>query len=155
MPSIWPWCMPKVCLYSTFLGGLCQVIFWDRRSQFWVSLRWIMGHINFLGGTGEVDIWVITRWIMGHNDVTYWDMRSCYWDITIWIMWSCLLIRYLCWYWLVFSWYFTNQYQRKTQLVHFGIKKLAGAPFPMQKRGLWTPFGALSPPIEGKRVSRG
>jgi hypothetical protein len=23
------------------------------------------------------------------------------------------------------------------------------------KKGAWTPFGALSPPIEGKRVSRG
>ncbi len=49
--------------------------------------------------------------------------------------------------------YFTNQYQR-TWLVHFGIIKLAGAPFSLQKRGLWTPFGALSPPF-GKRVSRG
>jgi hypothetical protein len=59
------------------------------------------------------------------------------------------------WYWLVFSCFFTNQYQRKTWLVHFRIKKLAGAPFSLQKRGLWTPFGALSPHFEGKRVSRG
>jgi hypothetical protein len=40
-------------------------------------------------------------------------------------------------------------------MVHFGIIKLAGAPFSLQKGGLWTPFGALSPPFEGKRVSRG
>jgi hypothetical protein len=32
-------------------------------------------------------------------------------------------------------------------------KKLAGAPFPIQKGGLWTPSGALSLPFEGKRVS--
>ena len=36
-------------------------------------------------------------------------------------------IWYFGWYWLVFSRYFTNRYQRKTWLVHFGIKKLAGA----------------------------
>ncbi len=47
------------------------------------------------------------------------------------------------WYWLVFSRYFTNQYRRKTRLVHFGIIKLAGAPFSLLKGGLWTPFGAL------------
>ncbi len=59
------------------------------------------------------------------------------------------------WYRLVFSWYFTNRYQRKTRLVHFGIIKLVGAPFSLQKGGLWTLFGALSPPFEGKRVARG
>jgi hypothetical protein len=56
---------------------------------------------------------------------------------------------------LVFSWYFTNRHQRKTWLVHFGIKKLAGAPFSLQKGGLWTHFGALSPPFEEKRVTHG
>ncbi len=64
------------------------------------------------------------------------------------------LFGILGWYQLVFSWYFTNWYQRKTLLVHFGIKKLAGALFSLHKGGLWTPFGALSPPFEGKRVSR-
>jgi hypothetical protein len=37
----------------------------------------------------------------------------------------------------------------------FWYQKLAGAPFSLQKGGLWTPFGALRPPCEGKRVSRG
>ncbi len=50
------------------------------------------------------------------------------------------------WYLLVFSWYFTNRYQRKTRLVHFGIKKLAGAPFSLQKGGFGTPFGRGSGP---------
>jgi hypothetical protein len=39
-------------------------------------------------------------------------------------------------------------------LVHFGIKKFAGAPFSIQKGGLWAPFGALSPPFKGERVSQ-
>ncbi len=34
---------------------------------------------------------------------------------------------YFGWYWLVFCWYHTNQYQRKTRLVDFGITNLAGA----------------------------
>jgi hypothetical protein len=34
---------------------------------------------------------------------------------------------YFGWYWLVFRWYHTNQYQRKTRLVDFGITNLAGA----------------------------
>ncbi len=42
-----------------------------------------------------------------------------------------------------------------TLIFHFGIIKLAGAPFSLQKGGLWTPFGALSPLFEGKRVSHG
>jgi hypothetical protein len=50
-----------------------------------------------------------------------------------------------CWYWLVFSWYFTNQYQRKTWLVHFGIKILAGTPYPLPKGGVGPLFDALSP----------
>jgi hypothetical protein len=33
------------------------------------------------------------------------------------------------WYWLVFSWYFPNQYRRKIRLVRFGIVHLAGTPF--------------------------
>jgi hypothetical protein len=37
----------------------------------------------------------------------------------------------------------------------FQYQKMAGAPFSLQKGGLWTPFGALSPSFEGKRVSRG
>ncbi len=40
------------------------MFFWDRRSQFWI----------------------IIRLIMGHNNVTFWDRRSWYWDITRWIM---------------------------------------------------------------------
>jgi hypothetical protein len=59
------------------------------------------------------------------------------------------------WYQLVFSQYLPYQYQRISWLVHFGIKMFAGAPFVLQKGGLWTPFVALSPPFEGKRVSRG
>ncbi len=45
--------------------------FWDRRSQFWVSLRWIMGHKDVFFRTGEFDIWVITRWILGHNKCVF------------------------------------------------------------------------------------
>jgi hypothetical protein len=56
------------------------------------------------------------------------------------------------WYWLVFSRYLPYQYQRKSWLVHFGMKILAGAHFSLQKGGLWTPFVALSPPFEGKWV---
>jgi hypothetical protein len=40
-------------------------------------------------------------------------------------------------------------------LVNFVIKKLTGAPFSLQNGWLWTTFEALSPPYEGKRVSRG
>jgi hypothetical protein len=58
------------------------------------------------------------------------------------------------------SWYFSGidlpyQYQTKSWLIHVGIKILAVVPFSLQKGGLWTPFGALSPPFEGKRVSCG
>jgi hypothetical protein len=35
-------------------------------------------------------------------------------------------------------------------LVHFGIIKLAGAPFSLQKGRLWNPFGALSPLLREK-----
>ncbi len=55
------------------------------------------------------------------------------------------------WYRLVFSRYLPYRYQRKSWLVYFGVKILAGAPFSLQKRGLWTPFGALSPPFKGKK----
>jgi hypothetical protein len=37
----------------------------------------------------------------------------------------------------------------------FWYHKIGGSPFFPPKRKLWTPFGALSPPFEGKRVSRG
>jgi hypothetical protein len=43
------------------------------------------------------------------------------------------------WYRLVLSWYFTNQYQRKTWLVHFGIVNLAGTYFSLE-RGALAPF---------------
>ncbi len=36
----------------------------------------------------------------------------------------------------------------------FWYQKNGGSPFSPPKRGLWTPFRALSPPFEGKRVSR-
>jgi hypothetical protein len=55
---------------------------------------------------------------------------------------------------LAFSWYLPYRYQRKAWLVYFGIKIFAGAPFSHPKGGLWTPFGALSPPFEQNRVSR-
>ncbi len=42
-------------------------------------------------------------------------------------------------YWLVFSWYFTNRYQRKTRLEHFGIVNLVGTSFSL-KRGALAPL---------------
>jgi len=42
---------------------------------------------------------------------------------------------YFGWYWLVFRRYHTNQYQRKTRLVDFGITNLAGAYYPNKKGG--------------------
>jgi hypothetical protein len=38
-------------------------------------------------------------------------------------------------YWSVFSWYFTNQYRRKTRSGRFGIVHLAGTPFFPSKGG--------------------
>ncbi len=57
-------------------------------------------------------------------------------------------------YWMVFSWYFTNRYQRKTWLVHFGIVNLAGTSFSL-KRGALAPFLMHpSPLFEEHRSSR-
>ncbi len=49
--------------------------------------------------------------------------------VVIWHETSRVVYRgwYFGWYWLVFRWYHTNQYQRKTRLVDFGITNLAGA----------------------------
>ncbi len=57
-------------------------------------------------------------------------------------------------YRLVFSWYFTNRYQRKTRLVHLGIVNLAGTSFSL-KRGALVPFLMHpSPLFEEHRSSR-
>jgi hypothetical protein len=52
------------------------------------------------------------------------------------------------------GWYFPGIYYTNTKenlgwyILNF--KFLAGAPFSLQKGGLWIPFGALSPPFEKK-----
>ncbi len=57
-------------------------------------------------------------------------------------------------YWSVFSWYFPNQYQRKTRSGRFGIIQLAGTPFFPSKGGFCPLFDGPSPPFEGNISSR-
>jgi hypothetical protein len=56
------------------------------------------------------------------------------------------------------GWYFLGIYHINTK-GNLGwyilVSKLWQEPLFPPKRGLWTPFGALSPPFEGKRVSHG
>ncbi len=88
--------------------GTTQCDFWDRRSQYWVITRQIMGQKKVTFGDRSCWSWVITRritgqnkmtfwdrrnWnyiisrcILGLNKVSFWDKRSRFWVITRWIM---------------------------------------------------------------------
>ncbi len=55
------------------------------------------------------------------------------------------------WYPVGVSRYFTNRYQRQTRLVHFGIKKMAGAPFSPKKEGGFGPLFEHFAPLLRKK----
>ncbi len=59
----------------------------------------------------------------------------------------------LVWYRLVFSRYFTNQYQRKTRSGRFGIVHLAGTPF-FPQREASAPFLMDQAPLLTEKRSR-
>ncbi len=55
-----------------------NMIFWDRRSWYWVITRWIMGHKDVTFLERRSWYWVITRWIIRQNKVTFWDTGRWY-----------------------------------------------------------------------------
>jgi hypothetical protein len=85
------------------------------------------------------------------------DRWACRFAITLWMQDNNRVVSQFGmfgWYRLVFSWYFTNRYQRKTWLVHFGIVNLAGTSFSL-KRGASAPcLMHPSPLFEEHRSSR-
>ena len=65
---------------------------------------------------------------------------------------SCIPTRYFGWYPVAISRYFTNRYQRQTRLVHFGIKKMAGAPFSQEEGGFGPLFVHFAPLLRKKGI---
>ncbi len=86
--------------------GQHEVIFWDRRSWYWVISKWIIRHNKVLFWDRRSPLVVITRRILGLNKVTFGDRRSWFWVLKRWIMGH----NYVTfgdgrrWYWVITRW---------------------------------------------------